>query len=628
MSLHVAVDFGTSSTCTVAAFGDAPPRVVAVDGLPWVSSAVFAATDGTLFVGQEAERQAAVDPARFEPHPKRRIDEGELLLGQRVFDVEDVVRAVLGRAVAEAREQAGGAGVDLLVLTHPADWGSVRTGRLHRAADGLASEVVLLPEPVGAAVFHSAGDPVEGAALAVLDLGGGTVDASLVRGSGHTFRVLATRGEPDFGGADIDQALLEHIGSLVERSDPDSWRQLVEGRELADRRRRRVLRQDVRGAKETLSRHSYTDVPLPAPFSDVHVTRSDLESLVGQRLGRATDLVGEVLRDGGVSPEEVSGIFLVGGSSRVPLVARLVHERTGVVPATLDQPETVVARGALHAVRSGPNRGARRTVRIPSPAPGPVPDRRVGSPKPIGSAAPVPSAPSGPPASGGPSPRGSATAWPSGQDTLGRARTVVIGGSDPTRHVPVSSGRGGRRALGWIGGTAALLLGAAAVLVGVPLFRDGADSARGDGRQAPEVGEVTRYGYRFEYPVRWRQGGGDPEEWETRLHPPDGGGLISVRAGKPGYDVAEQRERSVRELRRMFRDRVASGDELSGFEADGEFAGRRVVHYVEHVNGSTVDWYLLHHGEFRISVGCRYPSEGDGRVRKACSRVVRTVTVR
>src|ERR1700759_5216813 len=148
---HVAVDFGTSSTCVAISGDGREPQVVVVDGQPLVPSAVFAAADGTLFVGQEAERQAAIDPSRYEPNPKRRIDEGELLLGNTVITVLDVVRAVLGRAVGEARRLAGNAVVDQLVLTHPADWGALRTRVLRQAAHGLGNEVTLVPEPVAAA---------------------------------------------------------------------------------------------------------------------------------------------------------------------------------------------------------------------------------------------------------------------------------------------------------------------------------------------------------------------------------------------------------------------------------------------------------------------------------------------
>ncbi|WP_033291214.1 type VII secretion-associated protein [Amycolatopsis jejuensis] len=430
MTVRVAVDFGTSSTCVVASVNGREPQVVVVDGQPLMSSAVYAAADGTLFVGQEAERQAAVDPSRYEPNPKRRIDEGELLLGEAVLRVTDVVHAVLERAVTEARHIAGDAEVDLLVLTHPADWGAIRTRLLRQAAGRLAREVALVPEPVAAAVYHAAtfapvatpdGRTVEfsgspGDALAVLDLGGGTVDVSVVRRSPEAaraarvpgsppqrggFQVLATRGDPSFGGADIDQALLDHVGSLVSGTDPEAWQQLVEGRELADRRRRRVLRQDVRGAKETLSRHVYTDVPLPPPFADAHVTREDLERLIGTPLGRVVELTVAAITDAGLRPRQLTAIFLVGGSSRIPMISRLVHERTSVVPTSLDQPETVVARGALRAVQLDPDRtgalpgtrGDHRTEIVQGDGPGGDPRFRRGAPSP--SSAPLPAQPHG-----------------------------------------------------------------------------------------------------------------------------------------------------------------------------------------------------------------------------------------
>ncbi|ASU80132.1 type VII secretion-associated protein [Actinopolyspora erythraea] len=138
---------------------------------------------------------------------------------------------------------------------------------------------------------------------------------------------------------------------------------------------------------------------------------------------------------------------------------------------------------------------------------------------------------------------------------------------------------------------------------------------------------VARYGYQFEYPARWEQGGGDPELWETRIRPPgsDGEELVSVRAGRPGYDVAASRERSVRELREEF---DGSDSELSGFEPDTRFAGERVVHYSERLSGSVVDWYVLHRSETRISVGCQYAPAGKSRVTAACEQVVSSVSVR
>lgn len=595
MSLHVSIDFGTSSTCTVASLGGGEPQVVAIDGQPIIPSAVFAAPDGTLFVGHEAERQAAVDPARFEPHPKRRIDEGELLLGSNVLKVTDVIRAVLQRAVAEARRFAGGAPVDLLVLTHPGDWGSVRTGKLRQAAFGLGKEVVLVPEPVAAAVFHSAGRGLpDGAALAVLDLGGGTIDASVVRKQGTAFRVLATRGDSRFGGADIDQVLLEHVGGIVAKTDPEAWRQLTEGRDMADRRRRRMLRQDVRGAKETLSRHTYTDVPMPPPFSDAHVTRGDLEALIAEPLGRAADLVLVALQQAKVPRQQLAGVFLVGGSSRIPLVSRLIHERIGIVPTTLDQPETVVARGALRAVRTDPGRGAPPRPAGVRSGPGNRPPQQAED-EPV---VPVPG------------------------DSLSRARTIVIGGSDETR--PVLPPRPARRTrLPWLIGaaTGVVVLGGiiAALLAG-----------RGSGAQQSPERHIAQYHYQFSYPVDWQQTGGDPQLWQTLLAPAQGGSgsRIAVQQGLLDYDAEADRQRAVTELQAEYEQLRAAGKQFSSFAGERSFAGRDVVYYREHLPGAIAEWYVLHEGRFRVSVGCQYTEDTKAAVQRACEQVVSSLQVR
>src|SRR5947207_7953673 len=93
-------------------------------------SAVFAAEDGSLVVGRDAERRARLDPSRFEPNPKRRGDEGTLLLGDRVITVTDAFSAVLRRMLEETSRQLGGARPDEVRLTHPAQWGPARSNVL------------------------------------------------------------------------------------------------------------------------------------------------------------------------------------------------------------------------------------------------------------------------------------------------------------------------------------------------------------------------------------------------------------------------------------------------------------------------------------------------------------------
>ncbi|MFC6090438.1 Hsp70 family protein [Saccharothrix lopnurensis] len=349
----LSVDLGTSNTVAVLAAHGRPPRVVEVDGSATMPSAVYCEEDGTLVVGRDAERRARLDPARFEPNPKRRVDDGVLLLGDNVVPVTDALAAVLRRVFEETARQLGGEALDEIRLTHPAQWGPTRRNVLLSAARlaGAPGEVVLVPEPVAAA-SHYASLSV-GQALAVYDLGAGTFDVAVVAATQSGFTVLAEDGLPDLGGLDVDQALLEHVGRQVSHRDPASWQRLLRPESTADRRARRALQEDVRAAKESLSRHAHTEVPMPEPFEDVLVNRSDLEALVRPSMLRSVELLASTIRSTGLAPNQLAGIYLVGGASRIPLVANMIAEHVRVVPTSLDQPETAVALGAHHVPKDG-----------------------------------------------------------------------------------------------------------------------------------------------------------------------------------------------------------------------------------------------------------------------------------
>ena len=348
----LSVDLGTSNTVAVLAAHGRPPRVVDIDGASMMPSAVFAG-DGELVVGREAERRARLDPARFEPNPKRRIDDGSLLLGDVVVSVTKALSAVLERVAVEVARQLGGSAPDYVRLTHPAQWGPVRRNVLLSAARqaGLGRNVLLVPEPVAAAAHYASftGRTIApGQAVAVYDLGAGTFDVAIVGATQSGFVVLAEAGLPDLGGLDVDQALLDHVGGQVRARDADLWQRLVTPVSTSDRRAARSLRQDVTAAKESLSSHPQTEVPLPDPFGDVLVTRQELDDLIRPNLTRSVELLAGTIRSAGLTPDALAGIYLVGGSSRIPLVAALITSGTGVVPSSLDQPETAVALGAHH----------------------------------------------------------------------------------------------------------------------------------------------------------------------------------------------------------------------------------------------------------------------------------------
>ncbi|MGH3761630.1 Hsp70 family protein [Actinophytocola sp.] len=339
--LTLAVDFGTTHTVAVASRGGAAPRVVSVDGAPYLPSAVLLGADGGLVVGGDALRLGRSAGHRLELRPKSRLDEDMLLLGNTPVDVLDIVRAVLGRVCAEAARQAGRP-VGHLALTHPADWGAVRLGRLSRAAAGLAPRISLVAEPVAAAA--RGGLPV-GAVELVLDLGGGTCDAAVVRRDGAGFAVLACAGLPDLGGDDLDQRIVDHIRAtrpeLADRIAAPSTMDVGAIREA------RLFRQDARAAKELLSRHESAKLTVPGLAQPVELTRNEFEALVEPDLRRIVELARRVLGEAGVDRSTPRGVHLVGGTSRIPRLAMLLGEELRLPVHPDPEPEAGVAWGAI-----------------------------------------------------------------------------------------------------------------------------------------------------------------------------------------------------------------------------------------------------------------------------------------
>src|SRR2546423_10964282 len=128
------VDLGTSNTVAMLRWPDGRARPLLVDGSPLLPSAVYADRGGHLLVGRDAVHSARLDPGRYEPNPKRRIDDHSVLLGDRELPVVDLIAAVLTRINEEARRTTGGAPLDPVTLTCPAGWGPTRRGPLKAAA--------------------------------------------------------------------------------------------------------------------------------------------------------------------------------------------------------------------------------------------------------------------------------------------------------------------------------------------------------------------------------------------------------------------------------------------------------------------------------------------------------------
>ncbi|MEV0564312.1 Hsp70 family protein [Dactylosporangium sp. NPDC050588] len=200
-----------------------------------------------------------------------------------------------------------------------------------------------MPEPVAAATFLAQAQEVPvGAVVMVYDLGAGTCDATLLRRRADGFEPFASAGLNDLGGLDVDAAV---VGFL----------QATYGTLWTDAATRRRLWDQVRAAKEMLSRASGTVIMVPALGREVPLGREQLEGLMRPVLRPSVAMVRSLLAEDGLRPSDLAGLFLVGGSSRIPLVATMLHEALGIAPVGAEQPELVVAEGAL-------------TVSLPAPA--------------------------------------------------------------------------------------------------------------------------------------------------------------------------------------------------------------------------------------------------------------------
>lgn len=348
------VDLGTSNTVAVVRWRAGRTRPLLFDGACLLPSAVFADPSGRLVVGTHAQRLAGLDPARFEPNPKRRIDEPTVLLGSAEVPSVDLLAALLA-AVAQAAVEAVGF-LPQAVLTFPAAWGPHRRAALAEAARRAGwPPAQFVAEPVAAARYFSdilrQPVPMHGY-LGVFDFGGGTLDIAVVRNEGGEagqprFAVIGSGGLPDLGGLDIDAALVNRVGATLETRHPQVWKAICEPSDAADRRLRTMFWNDVRSAKEMLSRATSAPIIIPGHDDAIYLTRDELDEVAQPLLRRATTETAEVIGRCGIRPDQLTGLFLVGGSSRLPLVSRMLHSELGIAPTVLEQPELPVAEGSL-----------------------------------------------------------------------------------------------------------------------------------------------------------------------------------------------------------------------------------------------------------------------------------------
>ena len=363
------IDLGTTFTAAAIARGGHAEVVTMGSKAAAIPSVVFLKEDGSFLVGEAAIRRAATDPSRVAREFKRRIgDPTPILLGRAPYAAEALMARLLRATVDAVTEREGGS-PSRVAVSHPANWGPYKLDLLMQAVRMAEVRVDrYLTEPEAAAISWAAAERVApGTVVAVYDLGGGTFDAAVLRKTDHDFEIL---GEPEgierLGGVDFDQALLAHtaaaLDGAIEALDP------TDPGVLAALAR---LRQEVVDAKEALSTDTDTTIPvlLPGLTTEVRVTRAEFEAMIRPPLTDTVAALRRALRSAGITPDDVGAIVLVGGSSRIPLVAELVGEELGRPVAVDAHPKHAVALGAALAAAGDAPASAPPPVIAPPVAP-------------------------------------------------------------------------------------------------------------------------------------------------------------------------------------------------------------------------------------------------------------------
>ncbi len=346
----MSIDFGTSSTVVAATTPDGQTEVVEIAGERRVPSVLMLEDDDSWVVGRAAVDLAGSRPDRIIRSPKRRLgDQTPVVVAGKPFPAVLLASKVI-RYAADSAVSYMGSEPAALRMTFPATWNRpLRARLLEAAAKAGLPEPMLIREPVAAA--HSLPSQLEvGAAIAIYDLGGGTFDTTIVRSTDEGWDVIGRpNGDPAFGGELFDEALMNHVG---ERIDPDVWDQIQVSDELAWRQTHARLLAECRRVKEALSNNFYGEVVVGSPGGLIQqrVTREELEQIVGPYIDESAEVLLRSLHQAGVEAGELSAIHLIGGASRMPLVAeRIALAVPGVPIEQLGDPRTAVALGACRA---------------------------------------------------------------------------------------------------------------------------------------------------------------------------------------------------------------------------------------------------------------------------------------
>lgn len=341
MAEFVGIDLGTTLSGLAYLKADGNPEIVPnADGERLTPSVVYFDSHEDVKLVGTAARDGG-DPDRTIFQVKRYMDDPEhvIKIDGKDWTPSEISALILSKLKRDCSKIVGD--INEVVITVPANFNELARKSTIAAAEMAGLKVRrLVNEPTAAAVYYAHSQGVQGRVL-VFDLGGGTLDTTILEVVGDNIRILTSEGARHLGGSNFDEILLEAYD--------EQYRKQVSAALYNDERQRRRSLQAAEDAKKMLSklqRVSDTIGNDTSGLARIDLTRESFEKLIRNMITRALMLVEQALDSARLKPSDIDHVVLVGGSSRIPKVKQMLEKHFGKAPKSCGNVDECVALGA------------------------------------------------------------------------------------------------------------------------------------------------------------------------------------------------------------------------------------------------------------------------------------------
>ncbi|PJE58466.1 MAG: molecular chaperone DnaK [Candidatus Portnoybacteria bacterium CG10_big_fil_rev_8_21_14_0_10_36_7] len=351
MSKIIGIDLGTSNSAAAVVEGGKPSIIPSAEGMTLGGKAfpsyVAFTKEGELLVGEPARRQAVTNPDRTITAIKRKMGTTEKTkVGDKEYTAQQISAYILQKIKKDAEAYLGSR-VEKAVITVPAYFDDAQRQATKDAGAIAGLEVVrIINEPTAAALAYGIDKAGKTEKILVFDLGGGTLDVTVMDFGEGVFEVISTSGDTRLGGTDMDKLLVDYVVSEFKRT---------EGVDLSKDSMAMVrVKEGAEKAKIELSSTMETDINLPfvSANSDgpkhlqMKITRAKLEELVKPIVSKCEAPLKQAMGDAKITPNDITKIIMVGGPTRMPIIQKFVEDYVGKKIERGIDPMEAVALGA------------------------------------------------------------------------------------------------------------------------------------------------------------------------------------------------------------------------------------------------------------------------------------------